>query len=143
MTGFEFPRCSRLLNAGDYRTVFNGAKIKVSDRHLLILATPCLLPHPRIGLVIAKKNVRLAVQRNRVKRIIRQSFRLQSSALPNLDIVVLARKGLGDLDNPALHRLIEQSWQRLHKYTQRHLKSEAARNQAASDLDTVTRLDLQ
>ena len=122
MTGFEFPRCSRLLNAGDYRTVFNGAKIKVSDRHLLILATPSQRPQSRLGLVIAKKNVRLAVQRNRVKRIIRESFRHQHSTLPNLDIVVLARKGMGDLDNPALHRLIEQSWQRLRKYARRHLQ---------------------
>ncbi|MEH6470398.1 MAG: ribonuclease P protein component [Halopseudomonas sp.] len=133
MTGFKFPRCSRLLNAGDYRTVFNGAKIKVSDRNLLILATPNQLPHPRVGLVIAKKNVRLAVQRNRVKRIIRQSFRLRSSELPNLDIVVLARKGMGDLDNPALHRLIEQSWQRLEKYTRKYFKSESARQAQVGD----------
>lgn len=133
MPGFEFPRCSRLLNAGDYRTVFNGAKIKVSDRNLLILATPNQLPHPRVGLVIAKKNIRLAVQRNRVKRIIRQSFRLRSPALPHLDIVVLARKGLGDLDNPAMHKLIEQSWRRLEKYTRKYEQSQAARNNDTAD----------
>ena len=127
MTGFEFPRSSRLLNAGDYRTVFNGAQLKVSDRNLLILATPNQLPYPRVGLVIAKKNVRLAVQRNRVKRIIRESFRLQYS-LPNLDIVVLARKGMGDLDNPALRRLIEQSWQRLGKYALKQLKPQLTSN---------------
>jgi ribonuclease P protein component len=127
MTGFEFPRSSRLLNAGDYRTVFNGAQLKVSDRNLLILATPNQLPYPRVGLVIAKKNVRLAVQRNRVKRIIRESFRLQYS-LPNLDIVVLARKGMGDLDNPALRRLIEQSWQRLGKYALKQLKPQLSSN---------------
>ena len=123
MTGFEFPRSSRLLNAGDYRTVFNGATLKVSDRNLLILATPNQLSHPRVGLVIAKKNVRLAVQRNRVKRIIRESFRLQHSGLPNLDIVVLARKGMGDLDNPALQRLIQTSWQRLSKYALKQRKT--------------------
>ncbi|WP_421867803.1 ribonuclease P protein component [Motiliproteus sp.] len=122
MTGFEFPRRSRLLNAGDYRTVFNGAQLKVSDRHLLILATPNSLPHPRVGLVIAKKNVRLAVQRNRVKRIIRESFRHQGEVLPNLDIVVMARRGLGDLDNAALHQLVDHSWKRLRKYAHRHLK---------------------
>ncbi|MEH6826096.1 MAG: ribonuclease P protein component [Motiliproteus sp.] len=126
MSGFEFPRSSRLLNAGDYRTVFNGAQLKVSDRHLLILATPNQLSHSRVGLVIAKKNVRLAVQRNRVKRIIRESFRLQDAGFPNLDIVVLARKGMGDLDNPDLRRLIEQSWQRLSKYARKQLKPQQA-----------------
>jgi ribonuclease P protein component len=121
MTDFAFPRCSRLLNAGDYRQVFNDARIKVSDKHLLILARPNQLPHPRLGLIIAKKNVRLAVHRNRVKRIMRDSFRLQSSALPHLDIVVLARKGLGDLDNRTLHQLLETSWKRLTKYSRRQL----------------------
>lgn len=121
MTGFEFPRRSRLLSAGDYRLVFSGAQIKVSDKHLLILARPNQLPYPRVGLVIAKKNIKLAVHRNRVKRVIRESFRLTGPELPSLDIVVLARKGLGELDNPTLHQLLRGSWKRLTKYSRRHL----------------------
>nr|WP_315984226.1 ribonuclease P protein component [Aliamphritea spongicola] len=39
--------------------------------------------------------MRLAVNRNRVRRIIRESFRLEQQQLPNVDIVILARKGLG------------------------------------------------
>ncbi len=109
-----------MLNAGDYREVFNGAKVKVSDKHLLILARPNQLSHSRIGLVIAKKNVRLAVDRNRVKRLIRESFRLTDATLPDLDIVVLARKGLGELDNRSLHQLLSKSWQRLIKYSRKH-----------------------
>ena len=125
MTGFAFPRGSRLLNAGDYRTVFNGAKVKVSDKQLLILACPNQLSRPRVGLVIAKKHIRLANQRNRVKRLIRESFRLLQHELPNLDIVVLARPGLGSLDNPALQQLLRTSWKRLNKYHARHLESSA------------------
>ncbi|WP_207060904.1 ribonuclease P protein component [Motiliproteus sp. SC1-56] len=121
MTSFGFPRFSRLLNAGDYRQVFNGAKIKVSDKHLLILASPNPLSRPRLGLVIAKKNIRLAVHRNRVKRLVRETFRQQDPALPPLDIVVLARRGLGELDNQALHQLLNSSWKRLVKYSRRHL----------------------
>ena len=95
--------------------------MKVSDKHLLILARPNQLSHPRVGLVIAKKHVRLAVQRNRVKRAIRESFRLTSSSLPDLDIVVLARKGLGELDNRSLHQLLNNSWIRLIKYSRKRL----------------------
>lgn len=123
MTDFAFPRGSRLLNAGDFRTVFNGAKVKVSDKHLLILACPNQLSRPRVGLVIAKKHVRLASQRNRVKRLIRESFRLLQHDLPDLDIVVLARPGLGNLDNPALAQLLQQSWKRLRKYHARNRKT--------------------
>ena len=70
-------------------------------------------PQSRLGLVIAKKHVKLAVTRNRIKRQIRESFRLQADTLPNLDIVVLARQGCGDLDNPNFNRVLEKQWKRL------------------------------
>ncbi|SDS66183.1 ribonuclease P protein component [Halopseudomonas sabulinigri] len=73
------------------------------------------LAHARLGLVIAKKNVRRAVDRNKVKRIARESFRQHRAELGNLDIVVLARKGVGDLDNTALHDLYQGMWRRLIK----------------------------
>jgi ribonuclease P protein component len=63
-----------------------------------------------MGLVIAKKNIRLAVQRNRIKRILRETFRLNQHALPNLDFVVLARRGLDKLDNEQLHQLFNKQW---------------------------------
>jgi ribonuclease P protein component len=119
MTSFGFPRCVRLLNSRDYQQVFNDAKVRVSDKHLLILARPNQLSHPRVGLVIAKKTIRLATQRNRVKRIIRDSFRLTSHQLPPMDIVVLSRRGLGELDNGSLHELFSRSWIRLDKYAGR------------------------
>ncbi len=121
-TGFKFPRSSRLLNAGDYRQVFNDAKVKVSDKNLLILARPNQLSHARVGLVIAKKNVKLAVDRNRVKRLIRESFRLTNASLPDLDIVILARRGLGELDNRSMQQLLNNSWLRLNKYSRKHLR---------------------
>ena len=121
MTDFDFSRQRRLLNAGDYRRVFEQAEFKVSDQHLLILARPSLHDHSRLGLVIAKKGIKLAVQRNRIKRIVRDSFRTlctQSNefALP-LDIVILSRKGLGEIENDAVHRLISKQWARLRKIT--------------------------
>ena len=120
-TEYKFPRSSRLLSAGDYRTVFDGAKVKVSDKHLLILARPNQLSHPRVGLVIAKKHIKLAVHRNRVKRAIRESFRLANTSLPDLDIVILARKGMGELDNRSLRQLLDNSWLRLIKYSRKRL----------------------
>jgi len=48
---------------------------------------------PRLGLVIAKRFLPLAVQRNRVKRLVREGFRCSRSELPAIDIIVrLARK---------------------------------------------------
>jgi ribonuclease P protein component len=115
MTDFRYPRQLRLLTGGDFKRVFDSAVVKVPDQHLLILARPNDLGHPRIGFVISKKNVRRAVQRNRVRRIIRDSFRLHQHQLPALDMIILARKGLDSLENPDLHALIKRCWTRAGK----------------------------
>lgn len=111
----SFGRNLRLLKPADFKQVFDQVEIKVPCPHLLMLVRRNGLDHPRVGLVIAKKNVKLAVHRNRIKRVIRETFRLNQDDLSGLDIVVLARRGLGDLDNPALHQLIQKQWQRLRK----------------------------
>ncbi|RTE65426.1 ribonuclease P protein component [Amphritea opalescens] len=113
MNEFSYPRQLRLLTGGDFKQVFSRASLKVSDKHLLILARPNELEHSRVGFVFSKKNIRLAVHRNRVRRIIRESFRLNQHKLPNVDIVILARPGLGDLDNSEVQALILKSWNRL------------------------------
>ena len=123
MNEFSYPRQLRLLTGGDFKQVFSRASLKVSDRHLLILACPNELDHSRIGFVISKKNIRLAVHRNRVRRIIRESFRLNQHTLPNVDIVILARHGLGDLDNSDVQALISRSWNRLIKRAKAKPKS--------------------
>lgn len=115
-----FGKCRRLLNAAQYRAVFDGASHKASHRHLLILARPADGRRSRLGLVIAKKNVRKAVQRNRIKRIVRESFRqLPDTGVP-LDIVFLARRGLDELDNASLFATLGEQWQKLsrHRATQ-------------------------
>ena len=63
-----------MLEAGDYRRVFDQVDARASHRHLLLLGRQNELDHHRLGLVIAKKHVRLAVQRNRIKRIARTRF---------------------------------------------------------------------
>lgn len=66
-----------------------------------------------MGLVIAKKHVRLAVQRNRIKRVAREVFRQLPPASPALDIVLLARKGIAELDNQELSSILQQQWKKL------------------------------
>ncbi len=110
-----FGRELRLLKPADFKQVFDQVEIKVPHPHLLMLVRRNGLDHPRVGLVIAKRNVKLAVHRNRVKRVIRETFRLTQDDLSGLDIVVLALRGLGEQDNPTLHQLLHKQWQRLRK----------------------------
>ncbi|WP_089708085.1 ribonuclease P protein component [Vreelandella arcis] len=113
-----FPRCFRLLNAGDYRFVFEQADLKVHGKGMMALARWNTLGHPRLGLVVSKKNVKLAVDRNRFKRLVRESVRLRQDQLPAVDIVVLARRGVQEVDNDVLFRQLHGMWKRLRRDAQ-------------------------
>lgn len=114
--GFGKPR--RLLNASDYSCVFDAPDARASHRNLLLLARRNDKGIHRLGLVIAKKNLRLAVQRNRVKRLAREFFRHLPPGDPGLDVVLLARRGLGELDNAELSSILQQQWQKLERHVQ-------------------------
>jgi ribonuclease P protein component len=113
VSAFSYSKEDRLLDAGAYRQVFDQVDAKVSHKNLLLLATKNNLKHDRLGLIIAKKHVRLAVQRNRIKRVIREVFRNHPSQSPGLDIIVLARKGADQLDNASLSSILRLQWQKL------------------------------
>ncbi len=68
----------------------------------------------RLGLVVSKKNISKAVERNRVKRLIRESFRKNKSQIPNLDVVVLIRKGIDVLPNVIISSKLNSLWDDLY-----------------------------
>ncbi|MEH6548584.1 MAG: ribonuclease P protein component [Pseudomonadales bacterium] len=113
MADFDFSRDRRLLTAKDYQFVFSSAELKAAHPQLLMLARPNSGCHARVGLVISKKHVKLATARNRIKRLLRESFRQRANQLPALDIIVLSRPGIAKLDNHTLTALIEKQWNKL------------------------------
>ncbi|ACV28054.1 ribonuclease P protein component [Kangiella koreensis] len=111
----DFPTSLRLLTAEDYKRVFNNNPLKIVCPPYTLLAVPNLKDCSRIGLIVAKKNVRNAVDRNRIKRLARESFRLNQHQIPTYDIVLLARCGSSQLPNKVLFGHLEQLWIRLQK----------------------------
>lgn len=113
---FAFTRQQRLLTPAQFAAVFSYKKqLRSFDDSLTLLAAPNTVGYPRLGLAIAKKQVRRAVDRNRCKRIIRESFRHIASDLPAIDIIVLARSELVRTDKRQLHDKLTRHWQRLAK----------------------------
>ena len=111
-----FTRQQRLLNAGDFQRVFDHTRFKASTRELLILGAANSLGHSRIGFIIAKKHIRTAVQRNRIRRIIREYFRVhchELSAQDAADLVILARKGFDQLPNSEISSTFSFLWNKL------------------------------
>lgn len=120
MVGQAFDKSRRLLTPRDFKAVFDDATYKVSSRELLILARRSQFDHARLGLVVAKRHLRLASQRNRVKRLARETFRLYQRELAGLDGIVLARPGLDRLDNRALQDQLNHLWRQLRRKANKH-----------------------
>ena len=111
--GHLFPRSLRLLSGKDFQHVFARAK-RIPGSRLMVLYRSQEPPaaYPRIGLAISRKHARRAVDRNRVKRAAREAFRLRRASLPPVDIIVLSRAGVAELDarqiRGELDRLLEK-----------------------------------
>ncbi|MCM2678089.1 ribonuclease P protein component [Echinimonas agarilytica] len=115
MKSHEYGRELRLLTPAHFNCVFQGKPIRVASPYITLLAIPNQYPHPRLGFAVSKKAAKLAVDRNKVKRVMRDSFRLRQHNLPSVDIVVIGKGGVGKLDKSELHKLTEQLWHRLAK----------------------------
>lgn len=71
--------------------------------------------HARLGLAISKKCAKRAVDRARLKRIARESFRSHRSALPGFDIIVLCARGAPSMPNQRLFATLERAWVAIEK----------------------------
>lgn len=111
--------------------MFEQADLKVHGKGMMALARLSTRGHPRVGLIVSKKNVKRAVDRNRFKRLVRESVRLRQDHLPSVDIVILAKRGVQDIDNETLYRQLNGMWKRLQR--------DAQAISPPSPLDGVTR----
>jgi ribonuclease P protein component len=68
---------------------------------------------PRLGLAVASKMAGGSVERNRIRRVVRESFRLHQHELPAVDIVVSARARARGAANPELRAGIEELWRKV------------------------------
>lgn len=110
----SFSRELRLLTPTHFEFVFQNA-IPSASPQITILARTNQLDHPRLGITIAKKRVKKAHDRNRLKRLIRESYRLNQHSLPSADIVVVGKSGLDKLTNQELTALLAKLWKKLSR----------------------------
>ncbi|AMA64927.1 Ribonuclease P protein component [Candidatus Arsenophonus lipoptenae] len=106
---FVFSRNLRLLKSSHFDYVFQEPKL-VSSSTIIIVGRLNEKGHPRIGFAIAKKNVKLAHERNRIKRLIKEYFRLHQNKFLSMDFVILVKKGIVDLDNQEIIKILGKLW---------------------------------
>jgi ribonuclease P protein component len=105
---------ARLLKAAEFNRVFDKA-VRSTDQYFTVLARPNEKMYPRLGLAISKKRATLAVTRNRLKRLIRESFRQKQHGLFCADYIVMAGQQCSSTNNSRLLRSLEKHWQKLNK----------------------------
>lgn len=106
---FVLLRSMRLVCARDYQRVFRtGTRIRGPG--CIVVVAENGEERSRLGLAVARKHVAKATGRNRIKRVIRESFRQHQCVLSGLDIVVVGRQGLSDISNAALFASLQTQW---------------------------------
>jgi ribonuclease P protein component len=117
MTGQGFPPHYRLHESREFDAVFKANKYRVSGPQILLLGIDNQMGYSRLGMVVGKKSAAKSVQRSRIKRAIRESFRTlcnQSHGFDvsqgNVDIVIVTRSGVALLDNQRLAHILAKNW---------------------------------
>ena len=110
----HFPRNVRLTRGVEFQRVFQQGK-RLLANGVNARAAANGMGFPRLGMAIAKKALRRAHERNRIKRLVRESFRHHQANLPAVDIVVMCRHEVLTMSNAEIFQQLEGLWLRLHK----------------------------
>ena len=113
----KFSRRSRLLKPAEFKLVFQDP-IRSGDEYFRILARDNGMHCHRLGMAVSKKNCARAVDRNRIRRVVRENFRTRMVGQmvgDSLDFVVMPTTNAVKQNNKVLSDSISSHWQRLNR----------------------------
>jgi ribonuclease P protein component len=97
----------RLTSSSDFGRVLKSPDFRKRLGPLRIICRKNNMHFPRLGLIVGKRAVPNAVERNRIKRVIRDYFRRDQHGLDGYDVVVQI---MGDMSNPKLRGLLAEAF---------------------------------
>ena len=109
---YSLPRTARLLKAGDFAAL-RGKSKRISVRHFLAEFSPNEQATCRLGQAVSRRVSKRAVDRNRIKRLVRESYRHVRSELPCVDILMIARSSAVDTASADLREDLANLWKKL------------------------------
>ncbi len=110
LSAARFPRAARILAKHEFDHVFRAG---LSAGSKLFRGLVTVSDSARLGITVPKRAVALAPARNRIKRIVREAFRLRRSQLPNYGFIVVARGDIAKADAKAIRSDVEKLFDRL------------------------------
>jgi ribonuclease P protein component len=102
----------RLRSKLQFDSVYAGGR-RIDDRFFALRVKANGLTHARVGLAVAVKTAGSGVARNRLRRLIRESFRLAQHELPPMDIVVAAKFPAREVPAATLRDSLATLWKRV------------------------------
>lgn len=110
-----FTRAQRLTKRAEFDSILQDADIRLTRYPVRLVAKANTLEFARLGLIVSKRNVRLAADRNRVKRLLREWFRVNGDHFGSFDIVLSVREYVrpGDRLKTGLIEILEAWDQRV------------------------------
>lgn len=119
---YNFSRKFRLTDGKDFRQAFIASTFRIRRPGIILLAVqqPDLVG-PRLGIALSKRVLPKSVDRNRVRRLIRDSFRLEKLALPTYDCVIQVKRWPHDLSNTDFKKELAVVWAELRRLSQKRL----------------------
>jgi ribonuclease P protein component len=112
MSAAGLPREARLRRPGDFAAL-RASSGRAGGRCFHMRFRDNELGQARLGLAISKRVSKRAVERNRIKRLVRESFRQIRHRLPPVDLMVMAREQAANVPGPQLLAEIDTLWKKL------------------------------
>lgn len=112
MSGQSFPSSHRLLRPAAFRAVL-GVRCRSGDELFTVYARRNDTEQARLGITVSRKVSLRAVRRNRIKRLVRESFRHQALKIVGLDVVTIAGPKASVATNKDIIQSLEEHWNRV------------------------------
>ena len=113
MTDKRFDRQRRLLAREQFDAVLKRPHLHMTSGPFRLTVRRNRAGFARLGLVVAKRVMRHSADRNRVKRCVRETFRLAMNELPAVDVVVRLAAPVSDIRETLPQEPLNALWQRL------------------------------
>jgi ribonuclease P protein component len=108
----RYPAQRRLRSKTQFEAVYARGR-RFGDGFFMVMADANPTDGPRLGLAVAVRTAGSAVERNRIRRLIRESFRLRQRELPALDLVVSARPRARGAPRRELRASLDALWDKV------------------------------
>ena len=114
MSGFEFKKNARLTKTDEFSSVFNFRK-RISATYIVIHYQPNNLNCSRLGLVVGKKVAKRSVDRNYMRRVLRELFRVHQANLQHVDLIIRVQEKFAKSDFEHISKEIDFLLQKINQ----------------------------